>query len=436
MQAAASRSRSRRAPIRLRHGRLLLRVSTVAVTAVAAWSFVVAPLLGHFGGRFEDFSAYLGAARSMAAGHSPYASFNGNVSVVMTGFDYPPFAALLVRPLALLSDSAAVTLWLWFSVACTVTGAVVLARTVLPARWPRTELALLATFAFGPAGYNYWHGQMNPVIFLLLALALRSYVEDEQTKTGVLLGLAAAIKLSPVVLVVLLFRRRWWRGTAAMAATIVASVAAAVPVIGVSGVRTFVDTVLPSLARETGWIYNQSVGGLFSRVADHSVLQVGSASALLHTAVLAAALAILGVCFWMVRPGQRDRAERGAEFGLGVTGMLLAASIAWYPHFTHLLIPLAAAAGLVAARGWRVERRLGQAALAGLAVFGLLVPVVVASIDMGTMQRLSTSAAWWPALQLFSIPCLAALALFVALARSLGTRKPAGRLAVADSAHA
>jgi alpha-1,2-mannosyltransferase len=423
VQAAASRSRSRRAPFRLRHGRLLLRVSTVAVTAVAAWSFVVAPLLGHFGGRFEDFSAYLGAARSMAAGHSPYASFNGNVSVVMTGFDYPPFAALLVRPLALLSDSAAVTLWLWISVACTVTGALVLARTVLPARWPRTELALLAAFAFGPAGYNYWHGQMNPVIFLLLALSLRSYVEDKEVQTGVLLGLAAAIKLSPVVL---LLGRRWWRGTAAMVATIVASVVTAVPVIGVGGVRTFVDTVLPSLARDTGWIYNQSVGGLLSRAADHSVLRVGSPSALLHTVVLGAAVVILGVCLWTVRPGHRDRAERGAEFGLGVTAMLLAASIAWYPHFTHLLIPLAAAAGLVVARGWHVERRLAQAALGGLAVFGVLVPVVVANIDMGTMQRLSASGAWWPALQVFSIPCLATIALFIALVRSLGPRTPAG----------
>lgn len=425
MQAAVSRPRSGRAPLRLRHGRLLLRASAIAVTALAAWQFLLAPLLGHFGGRFEDFAAYLGAARGMAAGHSPYASFDGNVSVVMTGFDYPPFAALLVRPLALLSDSNAVTLWLWLPVACTVAGALIVARTLLPRSWPRTDIALLAAFAFAPATYNYWHGQMNPVIFLLLALALRSYVQGREVSTGVLLGVAAAIKLSPLVLVVLLLRRGWWRGTAAMLLTVVASVAAAIPVMGVSGVRTFVDTVMPSLTRETGWIYNQSLGGLLSRIADHSVLQVGGASALLHTVVLLAAVVTLGACFFVVRAGRRDPAERGAEFGLGVVAMLLAASIAWYPHFTHLLIPLAAAAGLVAARGWRVERRLAQAALAALAVFGLLVPLVVADIDMNSMVSLHASAAWWPALQLFSIPCLAALLLFVALGRSL-TRSRAG----------
>jgi len=419
VQAAVSRPRSGRAPLRLRQARLLLRASAIAVTALAAWQFLLAPLLGHFEGRFEDFAAYLGAARSMAAGHSPYASFNGSVSVVMTGFDYPPFAALLVRPLAVLSDSAAVTLWLWISVACTVAGALIVARTLLPRSWPRTDIALLAAFAFAPATYNYWHGQMNPVIFLLLALALRTYVQGRQVSTGVLLGVAAAIKLSPIVLVVLLLRRGWWRGTAAMALTVVASVAAAIPVLGVGGVRTFVDTVMPSLTRETGWIYNQSLGGLLSRIANHSVLQVGGASAVLHTLVLLAAVVTLGACFFVVRGGQRDPAERGAEFGLGAVAMLLAASIAWYPHFTHLLIPLAAAAGLVAARGWKVERRLGQAALLALAVFGLLVPLVVADIDMNSMVRLHASAAWWPALQLFSIPCVAAVLLFASLLRSL-----------------
>ena len=419
MQAAVSRSASRRAPIRLRHWRLLLHVATATIAAMSLWSFVLAPLLGHFTGHFEDFSAYIGAARNMAAGHSPYASFDGNVSVVMTGFDYPPFAALLVRPLALLSDSAAMTLWLWFSLACTIAGAVIVARTALPATWPRTELAVLAALAFAPATYNYWHGQMNPAIFLLLALAFRSYVRGRELSTGAWLGLAAAIKLSPIVLVVLLVPRRWWRGVAVMAGSVVASLAVAVPVIGAGGVRTFVDTVMPSLTRETGWIYNQSLGGLLSRVADHSVLQVGAASTLLHVFVLIAAATCLGVCLWVVRPGERDGAVRGAEFGLGVIAMLLAASIAWYPHFTHLLIPLAAVAGLVAARGWRVEKRLAQAALVCLAVFGLLVPLVVADIDMGTMRSLAAGPAWWPVLQLFSLPGIAVVVLFAALTRTL-----------------
>jgi alpha-1,2-mannosyltransferase len=358
----------------------------------------------------------------MAGGRSPYASFDGSVSVVMTGFDYPPFAAVLVRPLALLSDQAAMTLWLWVSLACTVAGALVIARTALPESWPRTDIALLAAFAFGPAAYNYWHGQMNPVIFLLLALAYRAWVRGRELPAGVLLGLAAGVKLAPAVLIVVLLRRGWWRGAAAMVATGLASVGVAAAVIGVSGVRTFVETVLPALTRETGWIYNQSLGGVLSRLGDHSVLSVGPGSTALHVAVLCGAAVLLGVAAWVVRPGRRDDAERGAEFGLAVTAMLLAGSIAWYPHFTHALIPLAAAAGLVAQRGWRVEKRVGQAAVALLVLLGLVAPLVLASIDMQTIDNLHHTGAWWPALQLFSLPALAALGLVAALVASL--RRP------------
>jgi hypothetical protein len=179
--------------------------------------------------------------------------------------------------------------------------------------------------------------------------------------------------------------------------------------------------VMPALTRETGWIYNQSLGGLLSRATDTRVLSVGGGSALLHTLVLAGALALLGVAAWAVRPGVRQPAERGAEFGLGVTAMLLAGSIAWFPHFTHILIPLAAGAGLVASRGRRVERRLLLALLGVVAVFGLVAPVVLSGIDMQTLQSAHAGALWWPFLQLFSLPAAAVLALLATQARSLRT---------------
>jgi hypothetical protein len=380
-----------RRPLRLPHARLLLRATTVVVVAVTLWLFVVAPLTGHFSGQFEDFRAYLAAARDMAAGHSPYRSFDGQFSVVMTGFDYPPFGAVLVRPLALLSDQAAMTVWIVLSVACTVAGAFVVARTALPESWPRTEIALLGALAFCPATYNYWHGQMNPVIFLLLALAFRSWVRGREVSCGVLLGLAAGIKLA----------------------------------IGPSTIRTFVTGVLPSLTRETGWLYNQSLSGALSRAADHSVLDIQATLPWLHDLSLLGSVALLGVAAWAVRPGGRDAAERGAEFGVAVTAMLLAGTIAWYPHFTHLLIPLAAAAGLLAARGRRVEGRLLQATLAVLLLFGVLLPIALSNLTaISQLRSAQDGAGWWPLLQAFSLPALSVLALFGTLVHALRRRQP------------
>jgi len=414
----------RTAGFRLRHGRALLRAAVIALGVVALWSFVIQPLTGHFSGQFEDFRAYIAAARDMAAGRSPYTSFDGNASVVMSGFDYPPFGAVLVRPLALLDDHWAMTLWLWMSLACTVAGALVVARTALPERSPRTEIGLLFAFGFTPATYNYWHGQMNPVIFLLLALAFRQWVRGRELSTGVLLGLAAGIKLAPAVLIVVMLRRHWWRGSVAMAGTGLASVAVATALLGTGVMRSFIDGVLPSLTRETGWIYNQALSGALSRAADHSVIDIQPASAPLHYLSLLGTVVLLGVAAWCVRPGRRDPVDRSAEFGVAVLAMLLAGTIAWFPHFTHLIIPLAAAGGVVAARGWQRSRWLLAATGAVLVFFGVALPTVLGAIlDLNALRSFHGSGAWWPAIQLFSLPVLAVVALMATLARS--ARHPA-----------
>jgi alpha-1,2-mannosyltransferase len=322
-------------PRRIRQGRLLLRIGVVAAALVAVKAFVVDPLTGHFTGSFEDFSAYLGAARSIAAGGSPYVQFDPS-TVVMSGFTYPPFAAVLVSPLAALSDRAAVSLWLVLELCCTITAAIILARTALPKSWPRVELGLLAALAFAPATYNYWHGQINPLIFLLLVVAYHAYTRDREVVCGVCLGLAAGIKLAPIVLVLLLLRRHLWSGVIAAMVTGALTALIGFVVLGAGATHTFLALVFPTLDRAVGWIYNQSLTGAVSRLGDQSVLSVQPTAPAITLVGLAAAAVVLGLATWMTRPGERTTAERGAEFGMGVTAMLLAGSLvsAFHPH-TH-----------------------------------------------------------------------------------------------------
>ncbi len=406
-------------PRALVRARPLLVVVTVAAVALAVKSFVVDPLTGHFGGTFEDFQAYLGAARSMAAGGSPYAQFNPS-TVVMSGFIYPPFAAVVVRPLALLGDRAAADLWLFLSMACAVAGAIVVARTALPRSWPATELGVLAALAFGPATYNYWHGQVNPMILLLLGVAFWAYVRDRQLTVGVLLGFAAAVKVAPVIFLILLIRRRWWRASGAMLATGILTGGIAIAAVGVGPCVTFITRVFPDLNRATGWIYNQSIGGAVSRLADQSVLRVQPTSVPVQAAGVAAALVVLGLAAWATRAGTRTPQERAAEFGMWTTVMLLAGGIAWYPHFVHLIIPLFAVLGLAAGGGWRAERPVVLAAAAALVAFGVVAPVAISYLSIQGIGALSGTGAWWPFLQLCSLPCLSAVWLAGALAWRLG----------------
>jgi alpha-1,2-mannosyltransferase len=405
-------------------GRALVRLAAVLAGAVALKSFVIDPLTGHFSGSFEDFSAYMGAARSMAHGGSPYAQFDPT-TVVMGGFVYPPFAALLIRPLALLTDRQALSVWLVLTLACGVAGAVIVARTALPTWWPRDELAVLAALAFAPVAYNYWHGQINPLVFLLLAVAFRAYVQDREVPAGIALGLAAGIKVAPAVLIVLLLRRRWWRGSIAMAATAGLTVLAGYAALGGAVTQAFLQTVFPTLNRGPGWIYNQSLGGVMARIGERSVLRVDAPSLAIQVAGLISGLALLALTASVTRPARRDAGERGLEFGLGVMAMLLAGSLAWFPHFTHLLIPLFACLGFAGARGWANERPLLFAAVATTVAFGLLAPLAISLLDIRWMSSLSGTGLWWPFLQLTSLPAVSALWLAAVMAgRLTGWARP------------
>jgi len=407
-----------RRPLNASNGRLLLRVAALLATGVAVKSFVVDPLTGHFAGSFEDFAAYMGAARSMAHGGSPYAQFDPS-TVVMGGFVYPPFAALLVRPLALLDDRQALSIWLGITLASSLAGAVIVARSSLPAHWPRDELAVFAALAFAPVAYNYWHGQINPIVFLLLAVAFRQYVRGRQVSCGLILGLAAGIKVAPLLLAVLLLRRRWWRGSLAMLAATGLTFLAGFAVLGVGVTRHYLQTVFPTLNRGPGWIYNQSLGGVVARLGGHSVLSVDAPSLPIQLAGLAAGAALLTLTAWAVRPDRGRTGDRGMEFGLGVVAMLLAGSLAWFPHFTHLLIPLFACLGFGAARGWQQQRRVLIAAAATAVAFGLVAPLAISMMNIHWIGAVSHTAMWWPFLQLTSIPALISVWLAVDMARSL-----------------
>jgi alpha-1,2-mannosyltransferase len=288
---------------------------------------------------------------------------------------------------------------------------------------------VLASLLFGPAAYNLWHGQMNPVIFLLLALALRAWVRDREISCGAWLGLAASLKLAPVVLLLLFLRRRWWRGLLTAALIGAGSIAAGVLTVGLGALRTWVGDVLPVLARPDGWLYNQSWSGVVDRVAEQSVLTVQPGGQGLRVVALGLSAAGLVAAAWVVRR-ERDAVEtRGAEFAAGLLAMLLAGTITWYAHYVSAIVALAAAAVLVA-RSRGAERRLLGATLAvAVAAFAVVAPLLIAQASMTQIVAASHAAGWWWLLQLCSLPALSAAMLLGALVVVLRRHPPAAPVA-------
>jgi hypothetical protein len=400
--------------------RPVLAVAAIASVVQALIAFVVLPLTNRFTGQFEDFPPYYEAARDVTRGAGPYLGFDaGPHNMTMSGYDYPPLVAWLLQPLAHFSQHDAAVLWLWLGLACTLASAVIIALTVLPARWPRVQLAIVAALSFAPATYNLWHGQFNPLLLLVLALAFRAYVTDSELACGVLLGVGASLKIAPLVLAVLLLRRRWWRGLAGMALAGAGGLVAGTALLGPGVTREFFATVLPALSRQNGWLYNESWGGMVNRAFSHSVLVFDATSTTVASVTVVLVAASLGLVWWATQERDRTREERGGEFGLGVAAMLMVGTVTWYPHETHLLITLAAAAALIRCRRGAAAKWLVAGVLAAVAGTGVVAPVLIEASPWPVILERHDSRGWYAFIQLWSLPALTTAALMVALAVGL-----------------
>src|SRR5690349_10948945 len=102
-------------------------------------------------------------------------------------FTYPPFGALVMVPLALVSLPLA--------------GALVTAASVAAlARVLAMPVLVVAALAMEPVWQDLRFGQVN---LLLMLAVLVDLARPERKASGVLVGLAAGVKLTPLVFVVL-----------------------------------------------------------------------------------------------------------------------------------------------------------------------------------------------------------------------------------------
>jgi alpha-1,2-mannosyltransferase len=144
-------------------------------------------------------------------------------------FTYPPLAALLFWPLSHLTAFAGGLIWDAIDLAAlTALIAVSLAaargRKLVSSDW-RTALLLLFPLGFllFPVRQDLELGQINVLLVLMIVADLTIGVawRGRKLPTGVLTGLAAALKLTPLVFVPYLLLTRQWRAARNMATTFV-----------------------------------------------------------------------------------------------------------------------------------------------------------------------------------------------------------------------
>lgn len=270
-------------------------------------------------------------------------------------FTYPPLAAVLFVPLTLLPLPAALAVLTAASLAALAFVAGLVARRV---GWrPRLGLvgvggALVVGLALEPVRETLWFGQVNLV--LMAMVAADCLLPRTPWPRGLLIGLAAAVKLTPAVFVLFFLPRRDWKPVAtALAAFVGASVLGAVLAPSAWGSYWFGVLLEPDHIGGAAYAANQSFRGALHRLALPQTVETITWLALVAAAVAAGWVAVLRL----------RRAGRDVEAMLVVAAVgLLCSPVSWSHHWVWVvpaLVVLAASA----------NRRIRWTAAALAAVF-------------------------------------------------------------------
>nr|WP_276508498.1 glycosyltransferase family 87 protein [Modestobacter muralis] len=295
------------------------------------------------------------------------------------GFTYPPFAALLMTPLAALTYAQAAAVYTTVNVTLvallTAAFVVPLARRRGWTPWLAVALAVPVVLLMEPVRETIGFGQVNLLLGGLVAadvLALRR----GWRWAGVGTGLAIAVKLTPAVFVLYLVLTRQWRAAGVATGTAVLTALLAFVVSPQTSVQ-FWGTTLWETGRvgELDQISNQSLMGTVARLA-----HPGEPDRVLW-AVLVLAAVVVGM--------QRAvRAHRAGDLLTGVTlvGLVscLASPVSW-THHLYWLVPAVAVLVDVAAGAPVAGRALGGRPRVAARLAGVGAVLVTTSLGIGTL---------------------------------------------------
>jgi alpha-1,2-mannosyltransferase len=373
------------------------RVPRVAVAAVLCTASL-ALLLSVFQAFFRypwsmlDLRIYLWGGGLVRHAHDPYL-----FTYLHTGlhFTYPPIAAGLFAGFALISVPTAKVLITAASVASLV-GVLWLTWGKLgygrsARRVSATLLAAAVALWLEPVRQTLSFGQVNLILMLIIVADLCQ--PDSRWWKGIGVGLAAGIKLTPLIFIPYLVLTRRYRAAAVAAGTFALTIAVSLVLTPAAAEDYWLDGLFLNTSRldNIRQISNQSLNGALFRL-------LGSTAAEQPYRLLAeVAVAITGLLLaaWVSRRGQ----EMAGILICALTGLLVS-PVSWSHHWVWVAPALVVLADRVTSPGWRQAGRsrrlrswLGITVVAALlAVFSgvlwLLPPRAILGYGMTAPQQL------------------------------------------------
>ena len=299
---------------------LLLVLSMVARLA---WTYLVPN-----GANFVDLHVYVGGADTLETPGALYDYvYAEQTPDFPLPFTYPPFAAVVFYPLSLLPFAVVAFIW-QLGIFAALYGVVRISLNLLGCSDIRPAMAWTAVGIWTePLRSTFDYGQINVVLVLAVLWAVQS---SRWWLSGLLVGLAAGVKLTPAVAGLYFVGVRRWGVAVFSAVVFAATIGVSALVVGEQARYYFTD-LLGDASRvgPIGTSFNQSWRGAISRIVGHDA---GYGPAVLLALALTAVLAVLA---WRA-VGTGDRL--GGILIVQLFGLLLS-PISWTHHWVWL-IPL------------------------------------------------------------------------------------------------
>ncbi|MCE7002814.1 glycosyltransferase 87 family protein [Kibdelosporangium philippinense] len=265
-------------------------------------------------------------------------------------FLYPPFAAAILAPLGLLPFGLVSALWTLLTIGCValVIGLVLRSLGAANAWWLTAVILPFALF-IEPVRDHIFFGQVN--IFLMALVMLDLLVTKPRWPRGLLIGLAAAIKLTPLAFLLILLLRKDFRAAVVSVLSFIAFGIIGALVTWENSVTFWTGAMFGSDRVGAGYAGNQSILAVLLRLGEEPPLRT------IVWLTLCAVALVLGV--FAMRNVLAD-GKIALAVGINALVMLLVSPISWSHHWVWC-VPL------LLALAWH-SRVL---AISGLVVFSL-----------------------------------------------------------------
>jgi hypothetical protein len=346
----------------------------------------------------NDFNVYYFASQEVLAGRTPYEKSLGE----WTPYLYPPLLAELLSPFAFLPLPVAAYLWFLFNVIALVAALRMAMRLVFPDAQEANEpnagrklfsgkfalkgrpqtlvavITLLILMRFVLDNFDY--GQVNLIVTALAVAHIYFWVEGKKSLSALMLALAVAIKITPILLLAFHLAKLRLKFALACLALTAALFACGFLPFGAQAGKAFDDFFFRTVNNGQGFNLayhgNQSMQGAIHRLKGE--IQVENPSLPYMKAI---AIGFLLLAFVAAFVKQNEWAASLPFFCLSV----LISPLSWKQHFVILLLPISFLAG----------RALQETALPAKSLCLTTLGLLFALFNLTSPKVIGVAAAEW-----------------------------------------